>query len=279
MSGVYIFAYGSFRYGFELHHLVKKHRFVGRGYVDGYELYDLRGYPGALKGDGVVVGEVYEIDERTLRLMDEIEGFEGSEDGLFVRTSVRVYFDDRRKYYYDNVQMYAINPSLEREIRSRPRIESGDYSAYMGMPSLINYFAYAENTNSIVLEERGIDKIPRKIRVVLKGYELTFNVPCQWGACANLRENPAGVVCGYLYQLTDQELKFLDKAESNLIRYIKEVVRVEDPEGREYFAYAYVSPTVDYNLKPTKDYINLILEGLNEEWKGSCISTGLKEVM
>ncbi len=31
MSGVYIFAYGSFRYGYELHHLVKKHRFVGRG--------------------------------------------------------------------------------------------------------------------------------------------------------------------------------------------------------------------------------------------------------
>jgi len=55
MSRVYIFAYGSFRYGYELHHLVKKHRFVGKGYVDGYELYDLRGYPGSLKGDGVVV--------------------------------------------------------------------------------------------------------------------------------------------------------------------------------------------------------------------------------
>jgi gamma-glutamylcyclotransferase (GGCT)/AIG2-like uncharacterized protein YtfP len=279
MNGVYLIAYGSFRYGFELHHLVKKHRFVGRGYVEGYELYDLGGYPGAIKGDGVVVGDVYEIDERTLKLMDEIEGVATSDNAFFVRTGVRVYFDERRRFYYDNVQMYVLSPELRGEIERRPKIESGDFSAYVGMPSLVNYFAYAENTNNIVLEERGLTRIPKKIKVRLNGYELVFNVPCSWGACANLKENPNGVVCGYLYQITDQELKYLDKAESNLIRYMKEVVRVVDTEGKEYFAYAYVSPNVDYNLKPSKDYINLIVEGLNEEWKGSCISTGLREVM
>ena len=271
----YLLAYGSFRYGFELHHLLRNARFVGKGYADGFDMYDLGGYPGAMRGEGTIVGDVYEVDEATLKLLDEVEGYHGREDDSFVRIKTRVYFDERRRFYYDSVNVYVLNADPS-SIFVRRKIESGDFSAYAGVPSLLNYFAYAENTNSLVLEQRGVRRLLKKVKAVLTGYELVFNVPCPWGACANLKENPKGKVCGYLYVITDDELKKLDRAENYMIRYMKEVVKVTDTAGKEYFAYVYVSPNVDYNLSPTADYLNLIKDGLYEEWKGECISSGLK---
>lgn len=49
---MFIFVYGSLRYGFELHHYLRKARFVGLGYAENYDMYDLGGYPGVAKGDG-----------------------------------------------------------------------------------------------------------------------------------------------------------------------------------------------------------------------------------
>ena len=49
--------------------------FVGEACIEGYDLYHLGGFPGAVSGAGSIVVEVYELDDaEMLALLDEAEG-------------------------------------------------------------------------------------------------------------------------------------------------------------------------------------------------------------
>ena len=64
---MYIFVYGTLRYGHERHNVLENARFVGYGFIKGFKLYDLGPYPAIAKGNGTVYGEVYEISPETLK--------------------------------------------------------------------------------------------------------------------------------------------------------------------------------------------------------------------
>jgi gamma-glutamylcyclotransferase (GGCT)/AIG2-like uncharacterized protein YtfP len=75
-------------------------------------LYDLGPYPAIGPGDDLVRGEVWQIRPDqivdTLGALDEVEGFAGSEDDLYVRRLVHSQLDDGRRllawtYYYANL--------------------------------------------------------------------------------------------------------------------------------------------------------------------------------
>jgi gamma-glutamylcyclotransferase (GGCT)/AIG2-like uncharacterized protein YtfP len=266
----YIFVYGSLRFGFELNHFLKNSRFVGLAFTEGFKMYDLGAYPGVVKGDGVIYGEVYEIDDELLRKLDEVEDYTGSPSDLYVREKIRVYFDPKRRYYLDNVNIYVYN----QDISGREVIDEGDYAKYVGMPVLVNYFAYAENTNEKVLLQRGVRTILKKIPAILEDYKIIFDTPCRWGYCANLKEEKGDKVCGYIYVMLENELNALDKAEQHLIKYIRDVVKVKDNIGKEYYAYVYVSSPGEEH-KPTEEYLNIIIEGLKSGWGDKCKSAGL----
>lgn len=225
-------------------------------------MYDLGSYPGVVRGQGTIWGEVYEISGDTLRKLDEVEGYRGREDDLYVRDSVTVYFDQRRKFKETGAQMYVYN----QDINGRDPVPEGDYSARVGMPKLMNYFAYAENTDYEVLRSRGVRRILKEIKAYLDGYRVVFNVKCSYGLCANLEESKGSRVCGYIYLLTGDELNRLDRAEGHMLRYMREVYAVRDLESRTYYAVAYSSSEVNEEGSPSQDYLATIRRGLKRHW-------------
>ncbi|ARM77025.1 gamma-glutamylcyclotransferase [Acidianus manzaensis] len=268
---MYLLAYGSLRYGFELHHFLKSCRFVGIAFAEGYKMYDIGNYPGVIKGDGIIWGEVYEVDENLIRLLDEVEDFKGRPDDLYVRETTTVFFDQKRKYRLNNVYLYRYNQIID----DKHEIEDGDYSRWAGMPSIVNYFAYAENTNEEVLKERKVKTILKEIEAYAEDYEIIFNIKCKYGYCANMKEHKGGKVLGYIYVIYEDELNALDKAEEHLIKYVREVIKVKDKNGKEYYAQAYVSDYKENEQKPSEEYLNIIKKGLSRKWKNST-STGLQ---
>ncbi len=82
--------YGTLRRGEAGYHqlgLAKELRFLGTGGVPGL-LYDLGPYPALVRGEGVVVAELFEVpDDRILKALDHFEGFDpmNPETSLFVR--------------------------------------------------------------------------------------------------------------------------------------------------------------------------------------------------
>lgn len=130
-----LFVYGSLMNGQSNHdYYLTESNFIGNATLDGYEIYDLGFYPGIIEGSEKVYGEVYDINELTLKSIDRLEG-EGS---LYIRKLVKVLLDNGN---FIDAWCYIYNRSVEgcNKITGR-----------YGQEEMVWYVAYGSN----LLEER-----------------------------------------------------------------------------------------------------------------------------
>jgi gamma-glutamylcyclotransferase (GGCT)/AIG2-like uncharacterized protein YtfP len=81
-----VFVYGTLLQGEGLHHVLATSRYLGPGFLEGADMFDLGSYPGIVPGTGTVCGECYAVDEAVLATLDEVEGFvPGGRDNLYTR--------------------------------------------------------------------------------------------------------------------------------------------------------------------------------------------------
>lgn len=110
-----VFVYGTLLTKEPNHRLLIRARLVGRARTKpGFELHHLGGFPGMVRGgDGVVVGEVFEVDAPTLAALDRLEGH----PRFYRRTSI--VLDGGAA-----AEAYLLRPD---QVEGRPVIVSGDW--------------------------------------------------------------------------------------------------------------------------------------------------------
>lgn len=94
-----VFVYGALRKGASNAWRMKRASFVGDASVQG-TLVKVDWYPGlVLEGETCVKGEVYEVDELTVRELDEFEGIgiEDARNDEYKRVTAMVQLDDGRE--------------------------------------------------------------------------------------------------------------------------------------------------------------------------------------
>ncbi len=132
MKTEYVAFYGSLMRGFgrqEELGVAEKIRFVGPCKIRG-KLYDLERYPGLTAGDGVVVGELYEVrDPAVFAVTDEFEDYdpERPAESRFTRRRVRLVNPERDAW------VYLVN----EETRDRSEIRSGSWRDHLSEESCI----------------------------------------------------------------------------------------------------------------------------------------------
>jgi len=110
-----VFVYGLLRDGESLGHILEGLPRTGPHTLDGFALYDLGRYPGAVHGPGKLIGELCEIPhEAILTALDEAEGAH-ADPPLYLRERARVGEVEAWIYIYD------------RPVNDAPRIASGDW--------------------------------------------------------------------------------------------------------------------------------------------------------
>ncbi|ACM61318.1 gamma-glutamylcyclotransferase (GGCT)/AIG2-like uncharacterized protein YtfP [Caldicellulosiruptor bescii] len=88
---MYLFVYGSLLSHNSHNYLLSRCKFIGKAVLEGYGLYKVSWYPAIVpKEDSKVAGEVYEVDEKTIK---EIDNFE-DEGVLYRRQEVDVILND-----------------------------------------------------------------------------------------------------------------------------------------------------------------------------------------
>jgi len=89
-----VFVYGTLMKGYGNHRNYLSHsEFLGAGEITGYALYAVSSFPGIVpQGGAKVKGEVYNVDQDTLKRLDCLEG-EGS---LYLRKQVEILMNGQR---------------------------------------------------------------------------------------------------------------------------------------------------------------------------------------
>lgn len=130
--------------------------------------------------------------------------------------------------------------------------------------SLTWYFAYGSNMSEARMSKKGISfflRVPAK----LYGFEIIFNNKGEIAgqAYANLQSVKGSITEGVLYAMPPKDLIRLDFWEKCPKIYERRTYSVRMQDGKPIYAEVYVSKN-DFTaegLKPTKEYLNWILEG------------------
>ena len=120
-----IFVYGTLLSGLERSYVLNSCDFISEAVAGSSCLYNLGSYPGIKKGDGAVVGELYEVDDITLETLDMIEGFDSTNlnNSLYHRSEIKIILPN----ITTKVFAYFYNlPVVESML-----IDDGDYRQFL----------------------------------------------------------------------------------------------------------------------------------------------------
>lgn len=106
-----IFVYGSLRRKQGNSHWMTNAQWMGDYCIEGYQLYHLGHYPGAVPGQGKVYGEIYRIDAATLNELDALR----ISDGEYKRILIQTPFGSAWMYIY------------QRAVENLPLIADGNW--------------------------------------------------------------------------------------------------------------------------------------------------------
>ncbi len=150
-----IFVYGTLMKNMRNHYYLEDSTYMGEAEIFGYEMYDLGYYPGIVKGNGIIKGEVYEVTEDIMKKIDILE----NEGNLYLKKEENTLFG--------KVYIYVYNKTLNN-MKKIP-YEMQPYN------KLMYYVAYGSN----MLNERFMNYV--------KGGLCRFNGK-YYNSCKNISE-------------------------------------------------------------------------------------------
>ena len=121
------------------------------------------------------------------------------------------------------------------------------------------YFAYGSNLNTIKLKRICPSSVPI-VKVKLKDYKLVF-----YNKVADIVKSRERIVYGAIYDISEEDIKKLDKYEGYPRLYDKIYVNVQDDEDKPYLAFVYVM-FIKGRGELDESYYNIINQGFND-WK------------
>jgi gamma-glutamylcyclotransferase (GGCT)/AIG2-like uncharacterized protein YtfP len=129
----------------------------------------------------------------------------------------------------------------------------------------MKYFAYGSNMDPKRVKERRI-RFSKREHAVLEGFKLEFNKVSALNpkeGYANIVEDKNEIVEGILYEIEDEDINKLDKFEGVPRHYRRINLRVKLDSQEIVEATTYIAQTdmTRQGLKPTKQYLNHLLQG------------------
>jgi len=115
-----VFVYGTLLAGEPNSRLLARAQQIGDARTEeGFALFDLGAFPGMVRArEGIVVGELYEVDRETLAALDRLEGH----PSFYRRTAITL----APPMQAEPVWTYLLRPE---QVAGRIRIESGSWRA------------------------------------------------------------------------------------------------------------------------------------------------------
>ena len=129
----------------------------------------------------------------------------------------------------------------------------------------MDYFAYASNLSQQQMSERCPDSQP-KFRAVLPNYKLIFaGWSRKWrGGTASIKPFQGEKVIGAVYEISERDLRLLDKHEGypTVHNHLNVLVITEDGEAIK--AVTYIKREQSEETQPSREYLAVIQQGYRD---------------
>jgi gamma-glutamylcyclotransferase len=127
------------------------------------------------------------------------------------------------------------------------------------------YFAYGSNLNKKQMRERCPDS-KSLFRATLPNYKLIFTGwSRQWrGGVASIKPFRGEKVMGAIYEVSDTDLRKLDKHEGYPIEYKRLPVRVFNEDGDAVEATTYIKARPAEETRPSPEYLAVLQQGYRD---------------
>jgi len=127
------------------------------------------------------------------------------------------------------------------------------------------YFAYASNLNQQQMLQRCPDSKPM-FTAILDNYKLIFaGWSRKWrGGVASIKPFRGERVLGAVYEISDKDLKSLDRNEGYPDVYNRQSIMVRKEDGGAVEAITYIKVDQSEETKPSPDYVSIIRQGYRD---------------
>ena len=255
MNEEIIFVYGTLMRGETNAHYLDNSKKIGNGYIDGYQLLQLDGYPGIIPGEGKVFGELYIVDEKTKEQLDILEGDE---------------------YHYSIGMIDCDNKLIEAHFYEFiPLDEVEYYPAYtlnhrwVDISHYVWYACYGSNLLddrfNIYISRTSSKQTPLDSKSIILPYDLYFaKVSHKWNnqGVAFVDTDVQGESYGWMYLITKEQYEEVKEMEGS---WYNRLVKVRtDKLGIDILTFT--APYRFDEVSPSQDYIEVIGAGLKEKY-------------
>jgi gamma-glutamylcyclotransferase (GGCT)/AIG2-like uncharacterized protein YtfP len=275
-----LFVYGTLLKGLCRFRVISGSAFLGHAFIKA-DLYDLGSFPAVAEGGGVVYGELYSIDERTLHDIDSIEGFrpDRPETSFYQRQKIAA------TSLHDGSTIQAETYFFNQELSRDKKIDCGDYRRYLIEGKVSGsggekhntglrqdrmwYIAYGSNMCTERLKKRIGDFFDLKTGY-FEGYRLIFNKLStdRKQVYANITPGGREQNCPFAaYLVTPEQLLMLDDCEGVAYNnYVRIGLPFTDKSGAEYSGQIYMAHPDKLVApdKPQAHYLGFIQRGYQE---------------
>ena len=265
-----VFVYGTLMKGETNHHYLENSTFLGMATIEGYEMYNVGRYPAIIDGDGIIIGELYQVPNIDMPSIDMLEG-EGS---LYIKRCETVT-DSKGKSSFAFIYVYNRDCSdLERiSVWNREYVWYVSYGSNMLKERFMCYIKGGSFEGSRYRQAFSDATPPLAVKTFEIPYDMYFgNTSGSWQDCgvSFLDLSKKGHALGVAYLITKDQFRHVcaeengGRAPEEGYSWYEDIIDLGVMDGFE------VKTITNRNLRPYKEpcleYRETLIRGIEENW-------------
>lgn len=264
-----VFVYGTLMEGEANHGYLENSQCLGKGTVEGYVMHDVGWYPAIVPGDGLIIGELYDVPVGDMPAIDSLEG-EGS---LYAKKCERVTVNG------ENILAFVY--IFLEDVSGLKRIPAwkGDYLWYVSYGSNMDYdrfMCYIEGGSyegSRYHPPCEDTTAPVAVRAIEIPYGMYFgNSSGSWQGrgVSFLDVTHSGKSLGVAYLITGEQFEHVvfeenaGRPQNRDYGWYEDTINLAPMDGFEVKTITNVEPRIPN--EPCDDYCRTLLRGIAQHW-------------
>lgn len=260
-----VFVYGTLMKDESNHGFLKSSEFISKGLIEGYDMYDVGWYPAIVKGDGMVIGELYQVPIADMPSIDMLEG----EGDLYKKKCEIVNRNGEKILAFVYVYLYDVS-DLEKIASWKEHIWYVSYGSNMLFKRFRCYIEGGSYKGSKPRKPCRDQSLPAAQKAIEIPYDMYYAEYSSWGGggVSFLDTSRKGRAIGVAYLITREQFDHIAMQENGdhypdgNIGWYRDIIDLGMMDGFEVKTITN-NLLMDYN-DPSPDYLDTLREGIRE---------------